>query len=85
MGYYYKPAKMTKGEYVRHMADKIENAICITGAEFSYNLVAQQITPEDKLFRKNISEIMLELKDRGYRVWGIPPEGDDIYKFFIAL
>ncbi len=82
---YYKPARMTKGEYVRYMADKIENAIGITGAEFSYNMMAQQVTEEDKLFRKNLSEIMLVLKDRGYRVWGIPPEGNDIYEFYIAI
>jgi hypothetical protein len=85
MNTYYKPAKMTKGEYIRFMADKIENAIGINGTQFSYNLLSVPVTPEDNLFHKNISEIMLVLKDRGFKVWGIPAEGNDIYKFYVSL
>ena len=84
MGNYYKPTKMTKGEFSRYMADKIENAIGITGTQFSFNLLSIPVNPEDILFRKNYSEIMHIMKDRGYKVWGIPPEGNDVYKFYIS-
>lgn len=76
MGYYYKPTQMTKGEYTRYMCDKIENAIGITGTAFSYDILSVPVSEEDKVFRKSYSEILLVMKDRGYKVWGTPPEGN---------
>ena len=82
---YYKPAKMNKGEFVRHMADKIESAIGITGTQFSYNMLSTPVTPEDIAFRNSINDIALVMKDRGYKVFGFPPNGDGIYKFYFSL
>jgi len=76
---------MNKGEFVRHKADQIEAVVSIAGADFTYNILTIPQTDHDERFHKYYSDIMLVMKDRGYKVWGTGDEGNGVCKWHITL
>jgi hypothetical protein len=81
----YKSPKMTKGEYIRFKADQIEALITINGTDFNFNILTLPVSEQDKVFHKHYSEILIIMKDRGYKVWGTGDEGNGICKWHITL
>ena len=65
----YEKPKQEKAEYVRRKADEIQAAL-VKGCTLSYHPSVPCTTDCDKEFHSNYTAIAMELKDRGFVVWG---------------